>query len=57
MAKAKLTKNCDNCANCICIGDGDYFCDTVWVKEEHLPTDNYFWCEGREWVEEVDGDA
>ncbi len=46
-------KTCDNCANCLYIGEGDYACmagaEPVIVKEEHIPNENYCHCGGGLW--------
>ena len=55
MAKNKC---CDNCENCMYVGEGDSICEveiadgaTVQpIKEEHTPTDHYFWCGGQHWI-------
>jgi len=50
-------KCCDTCEYCMYICEGDYICDvevdegaTVQlIKEDHTPTDHYFWCGGEYW--------
>ena len=42
-------KDCIDCANCIYICEGDYWCneENIIVMEEHSPSDNYNYCNGR----------
>jgi len=52
--KRPIVKSCENCEHCTYIGDGDYVCfadpsDAQIVKSEHIPTDDYFCCEGKDW--------
>ena len=50
-------KCCDNCENYLYICEGDYICELEMskgasilpIKEEHTPTDHYFWCGGKRW--------
>jgi len=50
-------KCCDTCKRCLYIGEGDFVCDEELVeggkpkliKEDHAPTDHYFWCGGEFW--------
>lgn len=49
-----MKKNCDNCENCIYIGDGEYACiatpPTAYiVKENHRPAEDYCICRGQKW--------
>ena len=50
---------CDTCANCLYICEGDYVCEVEMeqdtttlepIKEEHTPTEHYFWCGGKHWL-------
>lgn len=51
--KDRFEKTCDNCSECIYIGEGDSVClaeqEPKLVMEDHLPSDNYYWCCGKEW--------
>jgi hypothetical protein len=40
------------CENCLYIGEGDYMCDTnnEIVIEEWQPTEDYYYCGGKEFV-------
>lgn len=46
-------KGCHNCANCIYVGEGDYFCDeatpAIVITGFSAPTDQYLNCNGRRW--------
>ena len=44
-------RSCENCGNCIPLGEGDHLCDVndTMVIEEYQPTDNYIWCGGKQW--------
>ena len=55
MKKEKI-KCCDTCANCMYIGEGDYVCDVnyVIVKEEHVPNEDYNYCNECDWESEDD---
>lgn len=53
--KKQIKKNCDNCENCTYIGEGEYAClaeppIAKIVKSEHIPTEDYFYCHGKEWI-------
>lgn len=54
--KCKATTTCDNCANCLYIGEGDYACmagdEPTIVMEEHIPNENYCRCDGELWKKE-----
>lgn len=42
---------CQNCDNCIPIGEGDHICNmdpTRLVLSDYLPTTDYAWCEEEE---------
>lgn len=43
---------CHNCEHCIYIGEGDYICDenNEIVIEDWMPTDDYFWCNGKSFI-------
>lgn len=55
MAKENTTnKQCETCMNLLPIGEGDHLCDAndlVLVMEDYSPTDDYYWCCGRNWEE------
>lgn len=55
-SKTPVPKCCHNCANCIYLGEGDYFCseNDVIVMEEHCPNDNYNYCNECDWEAEYD---
>ena len=53
---------CDTCKHCLYICEGDYVCEAEMeqrsskpkpvlkpIKEDHVPTDHYFWCGGKHW--------
>ena len=51
---------CDTCEHCLYVCKGDYVCTEEFekkdgrtvlepIKEEHIPTDHYFWCGGKHW--------
>lgn len=47
-------KSCDMCVNCLPIGEGDHICEEEigkFVLEDYAPTDDYFWCGGKYFVE------
>lgn len=49
-----LNKMCETCMNFLPIGGGDHICDAgapVMVMEAYAPTDDYYWCCGKEWEE------
>ena len=52
--QGKKPKCCDTCDNCVYIGEGDYFCDEnmVIVKEDHVPNENYNYCNECDWKEQ-----
>ena len=62
MKKKKITDKpeaCITCEHCIYIGEGDYICDVdepVLVMEEHLPSDDYYYCGGADYESEEDYD-
>lgn len=40
---------CENCVNCLPVGDGDYICNmdpSKVVLEEYSFSADYFWCSG-----------
>lgn len=49
-------KCCDTCDNCIYIGEGDYICDVnyVLVKEDHIPNEDYNYCNETDWEGDED---
>lgn len=56
MSKADKTKkrrrNCHHCANCIYIGEGDFYCDQkecIVLTDFTSPTEDYFKCKGERW--------
>lgn len=55
MAKENTTnKMCETCMNLLPIGEGDHLCDAsdlVLVIEGYSPTDDYYWCCGKNWEE------
>lgn len=50
----KEEKGCENCANCIPIGEGDHICEAyhtpLVVIESYIPSNNYLRCGSRKWV-------
>lgn len=45
---------CENCVNCLPVGDGDYICNmdsSKVVLEEYSFSADYFWCSGSLWAE------
>ncbi len=53
-SKIPIPKCCDNCGNCIYLGEGDYICseNDVIVMEDHSPNDNYNYCNACDWEAE-----
>lgn len=54
--RRKEVKVCENCDHCTYLGEGDFACmedasDAVMVKEEWVPTSDYFHCGGEKWEE------
>lgn len=48
-------KDCQNCANCIYICEGDYYCDeanAIILTDFTNPTEHYFKCKGERWESE-----
>lgn len=49
-------KSCFNCGHSIYIGGGDYLCDVEFSKivleEYNEPTDDFLYCDGKDWEEE-----
>ena len=46
---------CENCVNCLPVGDGDHICNmdpSKAVLEEYSFSADYFWCGGSLWAEE-----
>lgn len=53
--KKKIAKICSTCANCICIGEGDFICDVdepILVMEDYIPTEDFCCCNECDWEEE-----
>lgn len=51
-----VCKNCYDCDHCQYIGEGDYICDVditeaVVVVEDWSPTEDYYYCGGKEFTE------
>ena len=49
----KPAKTCVNCEFCEYVGEGDFVCMLdipVWIQEDWIPTSEYFFCEGKEWI-------
>lgn len=55
--KTKRIFDCQNCMNCIPIGEGDHMCsageedEAPVVIEEYMPTEDYGWCNGKHYEE------
>ncbi|NLD11688.1 MAG: hypothetical protein GX671_08070 [Clostridiales bacterium] len=49
-------KRCEECANCLPIGEGDHICDKTnkLVIEEYIPTDDYGFCRREDDKNEID---
>ena len=46
---------CENCVNCLPVGDDDHICNmdpSKVVLEEYSFSADYFWCSGSLWAEE-----
>lgn len=49
--KKSIAIMCENCENFVPIGEGDHICTAgapIIVVDEYAPTEDYFWCEGKE---------
>lgn len=47
---------CENCGECMYIGEGAYVCDFDYSKiviDDFTPTADYLWCSGKYFNEEV----
>lgn len=44
---------CDNCVNCMYLGEGNMACDLndKTIADDFIPTENYMWCEGKKYEE------
>ena len=45
--------NCHNCENCCYVGEGGYMCgcnNEIVIDDFVIPTDEFYWCEGKEFV-------
>lgn len=52
MKSKKAHKNCQGCANCVYICEGDYYCneeDCIILTDFTNPTEDYFKCNGERW--------
>lgn len=53
--KKKQIETCENCINCMYEEHGTMYCDIhkkfAYVYESFCPTENYMWCNGREFEE------
>lgn len=54
--KKQIKKSCDNCEYCTYIGEGDYACFAEpliakIVKSDHIPAEDYFYCQGEKWIQ------
>lgn len=49
-------KDCFNCEHCLYIGKGDCLCDVefskIVIEEYNEPTDDFLYCDGKDWEEE-----
>lgn len=47
--KIKTTRICNECVNCVYIGEGDSICDenNEIVLEDWTPADDFLWCDGK----------
>ena len=45
---------CHDCEHCIYVGEGGFVCDLTYdvVMDEWEPTEEFYQCKGKEWVEE-----
>ena len=53
--KKNFQQCCETCANLLCVGEGDHICEedpTKMPVSGYEPTDEYFWCGGKEWRED-----
>lgn len=58
MAKNKRRMvECQNCASCCPIGEGDHICSAAeseedsLIIEDYMPTESYCWCNGSKYEE------
>lgn len=52
--KMHTLMGCDNCDHCAYLGGGDFVCglgQPVLVMEEWQPTEAYYACKGKHWIE------
>lgn len=51
--KEENIKTCENCINCIYIGEGDFICDVdsppKVILTDFTPTDEYWYCNGTDY--------
>lgn len=55
MAKRKRKQKCENCQECIYVGEGSFICAAGYQKiviEDFMPTDDYFHCQGKSYIRE-----
>lgn len=50
MSHNKTQTGCQDCDNCMYLEEGDSMCDVndKIILEDWIPTDDYFWCNGKE---------
>ena len=53
--KNKRNVTCEQCENCIYVGNGNMYCDEcenfAYVYDEFSPTEEYMWCNGKKFIE------
>lgn len=61
LADIMLTaKCCENCDNCVPIGEGDHVCiagEPVLILDDYEPTEDYYYCAGQAYEGDENNDS